>query len=237
MENDSKNQAGKSTLESEAKPGLSSFSTGKTSSGLPYFNNKSVIAKKAKDLRRGLPLRTVALLLACALIGFGGGWLAFAIQNNNSTPLATKAAKQQYISNESQLISQIAKDVGQSVVSIDVQSQVTAAPDIFGFSGGQTQSQESAGTGFIISSDGIIVTNRHVVPSGSSSVDVTMADGTLYKGVKVLGRTSDNSSLDVAFLQITDLKGKKITPVTLGDSSRVQVGDKVIAIGNALGQF
>jgi serine protease Do len=55
--------------------------------------------------------------------------------------------------------------------------------------------------------------------------------------VDVVGRTSSNSSQDVAFLKINDLKGKTLVPVTLGDSSKMQVGDHVIAIGNALGQF
>jgi serine protease Do len=53
----------------------------------------------------------------------------------------------------------------------------------------------------------------------------------------VIGRSSDLSPQDIAFLKIGDLKGKTLTPVTLGDSSKVEVGDRVVAIGNALGQF
>lgn len=147
---------------------------------------------------------------------------------------SSTAAKQQYISNESQLIESIAKNVGQSVVSVDVTGQDTAT-DFFGLP--QTQQTQAAGTGFIISPDGIIVTNRHVVPAGTTSVSVTLADGTKYDNVQVIGRTGDNSAQDIAFLKIGDLKGKTLTPVTLGDSSKVQVGDRVIAIGNALGQF
>lgn len=168
------------------------------------------------------------------LVGFGGGWLG-AKTYNNSQPLATsKAARQQYISNESNLISTIAKDVGQSVVSVDVESQVSGT-DFFGFT--HTQNQASAGTGFIVSASGIIVTNRHVVPQGTQNVSVTLSDGTKYDNVQVIGRSNASSSLDVAFLKIGDLKGKTLVPATLGDSSKVQVGDKVIAIGNALGQF
>jgi serine protease Do len=109
------------------------------------------------------------------------------------------------------------------------------ATDFFGFT--QQQQTASAGTGFIISSDGVIVTNRHVVPSGTTAVSVTLADGTKYDNVQVIGRTSDSSSQDIAFLKIGSLNGKTLTPVTIGDSSSVQVGDRVIAIGNALGQF
>jgi serine protease Do len=64
-----------------------------------------------------------------------------------------------------------------------------------------------------------------------------LSDGTEFDNVKVVGRTSSTDSLDIAFLKIDDLKGKKLTPATLGDSSKMEVGDSVIAIGNALGQF
>src|SRR5581483_11700401 len=80
-------------------------------------------------------------------------------------------------------------------------------------------------------------TNRHVVPADTTAVNVTLSDGTTFDNVQVIGRTGDSSPQDVAFLKIGDLKGKKLVPVTLGDSSRMQVGDEVIAIGNALGQF
>lgn len=180
--------------------------------------------------------RTFWLVLACLLAGFGGGWLGARLYNHSNASLssASRSVKAQYISTESDLVSQIAKDVGQSVVSVDVTSQ-TQTQDFFGQ--GSPVSQQGAGTGFIISADGIIITNRHVVPYDTSSVSVTLADGTRYDNVQVLGRTNSSSSLDVAFLKIGDLKAKKLVPVTLGNSSKVQVGEKVVAIGNALGQF
>lgn len=182
-------------------------------------------------------LGVIALIvLICLAASFGGGWLGARTYNHGSGGIATsRAAQQQYISNESQLIESIAKNVGQSVVSIDVQGQDNTATDFFGFV--QPQTTQSAGTGFIISADGIIATNRHVVPAGTTLVSVTLSDGTKYDNVQVLGRTNDASSQDIAFLKISDLKGKSLTPVTLGDSSQVQIGDKVVAIGNALGQF
>jgi serine protease Do len=64
-----------------------------------------------------------------------------------------------------------------------------------------------------------------------------LSDGTKLDNVDVIGRTSDNDSLDAAFLKIKDTKGKKLTPAKIGDSSKMQVGDRVVAIGNALGQF
>lgn len=180
-----------------------------------------------------------AILLASLIIGFGGGWLGAWLQNHNQSLIDTStAARQQYISNESQLIASIAKTVGQSVVSIDVKGQqTTAVPDIFGFAFPQTQTTEASGTGFIISTDGIIVTNRHVVPAGTTSVSVTLADGTQYDNVQVIGRTGDSSPQDIAFLKILGLNGKSLIPASLGDSAKMQVGDRVVAIGNALGQF
>jgi serine protease Do len=192
-------------------------------------------ARPRLSQRAGYAAAAIVIFLLAGL----GGWLGAYVQNHGSSAIATStAAKQQYISNESELIASIAKNVGQSVVSIDVTGQdTTVTPDIFGFAFPQTQQTEAAGTGFIISADGIIVTNRHVVPAGTTSVSVTLADGTKFDNVQVLGRTSDSSPQDIAFLKIQDLNGHSLVPVTLGDSSKLQVGDRVVAIGNALGQF
>ena len=178
------------------------------------------------------PLAVSAILLLSLGLGIGGGFIGEKLAAHSRS--STIAAKQQYVSDEGALIGSIAKTVGPSVVSIDVQSRSNAT-DVFGFS--QPTSQQSAGTGFIISSSGLIVTNRHVVPIGTTSVSVTLADGTKFNNVQVVGRTAGSSSQDVAFLKIANLHGKNLTPVTLGDSSKMNVGDRVIAIGNALGQF
>jgi serine protease Do len=198
----------------------------------PNFDRVKTYGSKRPPARFRL---LAGMILICLVVGLLSGVLgAYLYEHNQANNSLSKTAKQQVISSEGNLISQIAKDVGQSVVSVDVQSQTTGQ-DFFGFS--QQLNQQSAGTGFIISSDGVIVTNRHVVPDGTSSVTVTLADGTRFTNVQVLGRTASSSSLDVAFLKITDLKGKTLVPVTLGNSAKTQVGDRVVAIGNALGQF
>src|SRR5262249_37058731 len=130
----------------------------------------------------------------------------------------------------------IAKTVGPSVVSVNVTSTSQNTNSFFGF-GGLPQTQQSAGTGIILTSQGLIITNRHVVPAGTTGGSVTLSAGTQLSDVSVLGRTGSSSSLDVAFLKINQLNGKKLIPAQLGDSSKVQVGDDVVAIGNALGQF
>jgi serine protease Do len=224
--------------ELEKKPSLTKKVSGSYSTKPSPVVNLGALKSRAQAMASRRPSRRLILLLGviliCFLAGLGGGWLGARAYNHGNVIATSTAAKQQYISNESQLIESIAKNVGQSVVSIDVTGQNTSA-DIFGFL--QQQQTQSAGTGFIISPDGIIVTNRHVVPSGTTAVSVTLADGTRYDNVQVIGRTSDSSSQDIAFLKITDLKGKTLAPVTLGDSSGMRVGDRVIAIGNALGQF
>jgi serine protease Do len=216
-----------------SKNGSASYSTKPQSwKGLDSYKDRAKMPV-AKPTKRNVLI--FAIVVACILASFGGGWLGAKSYTHSNLAIATsKAAKQQYISNESELIESIAKNVGQSVVSVDVEGEDTGT-DFFGFP--VSQQTASAGTGFIISASGIVVTNRHVVPAGTSAVSVTLSDGTRFDNVQVLGRTSSSSSQDIAFLKITDLKGKTLVPVTLGDSSKVQIGDRVIAIGNALGQF
>lgn len=180
--------------------------------------------KKAKQ--------SVAGLLVVAVVGFGGGWVGSAVQDSSQSD--SVAERKVIMNSEGDLIAGIAKEVGPSVVSVDVTQQVTTT-NYFGRTG--TQEAQAAGTGIIISSDGLILTNRHVVPEGTSSVDITLSDGTTFENVEVIGRTSENDTLDIAFLKIKDLKGKKLTVAKLGDSASMKVGDKVVAIGNALGQF
>lgn len=174
------------------------------------------------------------LLLACLSVGFLGGWLGSRSQNHQTGASLNTEASKQIVTTQSQLINKIAKDVGPSVVSVDVTTQ-SAQTNLFGFS--TPSEQRAAGTGVIISAEGVILTNRHVVPAGTSTVSVTLSDGTKLDNVSVIGRTSDSDPLDVAFLKVNDKKGKTLQAANLGDSSSMQVGDMVVAIGNALGQF
>lgn len=179
-------------------------------------------------------LGVVFLLLASLSFGFLGGWLGSESRENNNQNATISKADQQVVLNESQLISDIATAVGPSVVSVDVTSQAQQT-DFFGRN--RSFEQQSAGTGIVITEDGYVVTNRHVVDEGSTKVSLTLSDGTTLDDVSIVGRTAASDPLDIAFLKINDMKGKKLTPAKLGDSGKVRVGDKVIAIGNALGQF
>jgi serine protease Do len=186
------------------------------------------IAEKSKSLG------VIFLLLVSLSFGFLGGWLGSNAQENNAAENTISKADQQVARNESQLISDIAKVVGPSVVSVDVTSNAQQT-DFFGRS--RSIENRSAGTGIILSEDGYVVTNRHVIDAATTDVSVTLSDGTKLDNVEVVGRTANSDTLDVAILKIKDTKGKKLTPAKIGDSSKVQVGDKVVAIGNALGQF
>jgi len=178
----------------------------------------------------------LAFVAVAVLSGFGGA--ALEDHSQNTGLIGTSLSNQKKIvTSQSQLISQIAKTVGPSVVSVNVKitSESSGGFGLFGFS--QPEQEQAAGTGIILSSKGLIMTNRHVVPAGTTNVSVTLSDGTELKDVTVIGRTSSSDTLDVAFLQVNNLEGHSLTPAVIGDSSKVQVGDDVVAIGNALGQF
>lgn len=200
--------------------------------GLPpqQASVQSQDAKRPEEHRRVKPLQVTFIALIIGVIGFGGGWLGAASHDGSSV-----ATQKIVLDEKGDLISDIAKNVGKSVVSVNVTSESNSTYSRF-FGGGTTQ-QQSAGTGIILSKEGLVITNRHVVPEGTTAVSVTLSDGTTLDNVKVVGRTSNSDTLDVAFLQISDRKGQDLTPAKIGTSSDMRVGDSVVAIGNALGQF
>jgi serine protease Do len=100
---------------------------------------------------------------------------------------------------------------------------------------GKKKQKVGGGTGFIISSDGLILTNKHVVADTEAEYSVITNDGERYDA-EVLAR---DPFQDLAIIKIKPKDGEKIKlkPVELGDSSTLQIGQSVIAIGNALGEF
>ncbi len=210
---------------------------------VPTFRKPNIKIPENKKARTILV--TLVFILAAIGSGFVGGWVE---SSGNTIALGNTSLgnQKQIVTSNSQLITDIAKTVGQSVVSVNVAintsgsstasgSSITGGFGLFGFS--QPEEEQAAGTGIIISSNGIILTNRHVVPQGTTSVSVTLSNGTELKDVSVIGRTNTSDSLDIAFLKINNAEGQKLVPAAVGDSSQMQVGDEVVAIGNALGQF
>lgn len=94
---------------------------------------------------------------------------------------------------------------------------------------GQYVEVPSSGSGFILSEDGYIVTNYHVVEN-CSSIEISMYDGTTYAAEYIGG----NEANDIALIKVD---GKNLPPVTIGSSSDLIVGDQVVAIGNPLGEL
>ena len=206
----------------------------------PVKNLGSYSVSRTNKSRRFRPhlwhptLILVVFLLVSILSGFAGAWLES--QTNDEDFASQLGSEKKIVTNESKLISQIAKTVGPSVVSVNVDiSSDPAANSVFGLT--ETPTARAAGTGIIISSRGFVITNRHVVPKGTTKVSVTLSDGTELKDVTVIGRTNDGDTLDIAFLKIPDAQRHKLQAATIGDSATTQVGDNVVAIGNALGEF
>ncbi len=121
-------------------------------------------------------------------------------------------------------IADIANSVSKSVVSI-----TTEVRSMSWF--GQSTTSTAAGTGIIVSDDGYVLTNKHVIED-ANSIKVILEDGTIYDSVKIAAEDPLN---DVAFLKINNVTG--LDEATLGNSKTIMVGQQVIAIGNALGQF
>ena len=165
--------------------------------------------------------------LAAALVGALIGGAIVAATNHSSTGATVKeiSAGPALLNGTTDIETVIGK-VLPAIVSIDAKGPAQAPQSLFGGSSGV---QEDQGTGMIITSNGEVVTNNHVI-AGATSITVT-----LYGSLKALPATlvDTDPTNDVALLQITDQSD--LPTVTYGNSDNVQVGDAVVAIGNALG--
>lgn len=176
-------------------------------------------------LRPRLPLGVVGLIVLAFVAGFLGSW-AFAASGLTSAGANTITEnRDKIVLQEGEVVADVAGSVSPSVVSVLTTRQ--SRQSFFGVG-----EQEGAGTGVIISTDGYIMTNKHVIPAGTEKVEVVLADGKQYDDVTVVGRDPLN---DLAFLKIQDVGG--LPAAKLGDSAAMSVGQKVVAIGNALGQY
>lgn len=162
-----------------------------------------------------------ALLLGGAGLGFG----IMAYQKTN-TPITflNEGDDGNSASFVEGSISDIAEKVSKGVVSIITSTKTT---NFFG----QSTDSSAAGTGMVVTSDGYVLTNKHVI-NGANKVTVVLDDGTTYEDVEVVATDPLN---DVAFLKIKN--ASDLPTVTLGDSKTLHVGQQVIAIGNALGEY
>ena len=220
-------------------------------------------APAAPKKKKGGWAKVLALILCCAIVGglagFGGAAYAQsrtssselsagetpAVQEALPEPEQTPAPQESAVDEDSvsiqtgrrdsSLISTSDVDTGRlmtaaEVYAVNVGSTVgITAEGITTNYWGYSTTSAASGSGFIISEEGYIITNYHVI-EGSRSVTVSTYDGKSYKAEMVGGDESN----DIAVLKI---EAEGLTPVVLGDSSNMNVGDTVIAIGNPLGEL
>lgn len=187
------------------------------------------VKKPKKAVSRGgiAVALAVTMIFSCGL-GFGGGYLANKMNTTTSGNLNitkvnsdgdTSTATNTSTANTT---SEIVKKTADSVVEISTESVVTG-------SFARQYVQQGAGSGVIISQDGYILTNNHVI-DGANSVKVRLRDGTEYDAT-IVGSDASN---DIALLKVS---ATNLSAATFGDSSSLAVGDYVVAIGNPLGEL
>lgn len=204
-----------------------------------------VVEEKKSGKPRGLAAKIIALSLCCALLGgiVGGGAVGYTLSSilgvsvsdiiNQDSSGGTSASGTSSSGTDKMIVttnndgtektySEIYNENCKAIVGIATES---TSVNIFG----QYSTTASSGTGFIISSDGYIMTNNHVV-ADSNTVTVTLYDETTYQAT-IVGTDSDN---DIALIKI-DATG--LSTVDIGNSDNIVVGESVMAIGNPLGEL
>ena len=197
--------------------------------GNPYANiNKNKPAEK-KSKKRGGAAKTVAIALCCSMLGgaFGAAATSAVKSMNTNTTVLTQSARTaavdvSYVNSDKEMT---AAEVYAKNVNSTVGITTSITTNYFGFK----TASAAAGSGFIISEDGYVITNYHVVED-SDSIKVTTYAGESFDA-ELVGYDESN---DVAVLKIN---ASGLTPVVLGNSDSVNVGDDVVAIGNPLGEL
>ncbi|WP_368488171.1 S1C family serine protease [Clostridium sp. BJN0013] len=148
---------------------------------------------------------------------------------NTSTTSQTKASTISTTSTNGLTVAEIAKKVSPAVVGVSIKT--VSQNNVFGFSNnGDTGEDDGMGSGIIISSDGYILTNYHVVQSAQSITVILSTEKEVP--AKVVNYDADQ---DLAVIKVTQSTTMPAV-AELGDSDKVQVGDSVVAIGNPLGK-
>ena len=195
---------------------------------------------RKKSGKRNQVAAVIALATCCSLLGglvgaggmaLGTGILSSNRQENNTTVtgstlnIADNSTDAKITTVKKQTGEMTASEIYEKNVSSTVGITTSTTVNYFGY----RTNAAAAGSGFILTDDGYIVTNYHVI-EGANAIKVTAYDGTEYDA-KVVGYDDSN---DLAVLKV-DATG--LTPVILGDSDSMSVGEDVIAIGNPLGEL
>ena len=174
--------------------------------------------RKDQEMKR-LPspsLKIAAAGAAAVVLGAGGGVAAYEVASGTATQTVVRqvtVTDSQPAANSALSVSALYDRVHQGVVTIKV----------------TTPQGQALGSGFVIDGEGHIVTNDHVV-DGASSISVEFSDGSTYDAQLV----GTDASTDIGVIKV-DAPSSELTPLQLGDSGALQVGDEVVAIGSPLG--
>ncbi len=195
--------------------------------------NQTVITtpNKKQNIIGSKVIATVGKGALAVLCGFGGAWLYSAQSGNTGKTVVYQttesgSSKTTSVSNEKGGSGLTVAEAAAKAAPSTVEIQTEITQQSYGMFGG-TYTTNAAGSGVIISKDGYIVTNNHVI-DGAQKITVKTSDGTEYDA-KLVGTDAKS---DIAVLKVD---ANDLTPATLGDSSKISVGDTAIAIGNPLG--
>ena len=218
-----------------------------------YPSSYTAQERKPKKERRGMPwAAAIALCLVCAILGgVAGGWGLLQFQSRSAAANTSVSETMRSGNSDGTTINVVSSGGTQTVTTTQVAggAEMTATEIYYNLAvnqtvaitteitytnaWGYTTSGAVKGSGFIISSDGYILTNYHVIEDavkGGYDIEVLMYDGTEYIA-SVVGYEADN---DVALLKI---EADDLSPVTIGDSDALLVGQDVYAVGNPLGEL
>ncbi len=157
---------------------------------------------------------------------------------NSLSPVSLPPSEKVKIVSEESVIIDVVKKVSPSVVTVGIEQKILEVDpfdpfNVFRKPKNSTSREQDIGSGFIVSNDGLIVTNKHVV-SQQGKYKIIAGDGKKYDVVKIYRDPAN----DVAILKINPpAGGSELKQVTMGDSAKLQVGQLVVAMGTPLGEF
>jgi len=221
------------------------FNNSKTSLDLNQGLDKQPQQKSVNTKPKGKGTQIITwffgLFVFLTILGMMGAVVYVAIQQGETTQIKTvetiKEIQDVKVVDEQSAVIDVAQKASPSVVSIVVTQELSNLERFFGDSFGNNgnsnlRRQVGAGTGFIASDEGYIITNRHVVDNSSADYTVVFSDGRQAEA-EVLAR---DPILDIAIIKV-DPADLDLAVLDFGDSDSIQVGQTTIAIGNSLGEF
>ncbi len=201
------------------------------------LNSETIISSphKKKSFNFKRPIAVALSMLTLTAFGFGSGYATGQFLNKGSSLITTAPSISSNQSNTQEIlqttspsngkalsVTEIANLNGNSVVEISTEVMVTGRRL-------QQYITQGAGSGVIITNDGYIITNNHVI-DGANKINVRLKNGETYEA-KLIGT---DSTTDIAVIKV---ETKSLVPVTFGDSDQLEVGELAVAIGNPLGQL